>query len=146
MTSRPPAPQKKSRKRPPFQRGPQPHPRPPTATGTQRPQPLQNFQPRFIRPPPPPLLQRPRFAAPPPSAPITAPLPIPPPTLGQLPQAYSPPKPTAQIPPFMSFGKPRTDKKYQKPSWMVNNKTQHFKYDQFSKPTPVRFAWKISQL
>jgi hypothetical protein len=79
MSSRPPAPQKKNRKRPPFQRGPQPHPRPSTASGTQRPQPLQNFQPRFIRPPPPPLLQHPQFAAPPPSAPITAPLPIPPP-------------------------------------------------------------------
>jgi len=53
-----------------------------------------------------------------------------PPTPGQPPQGYSPPKPTAQIPTFTLFCKPRTEKKYQKPSWMVNNKTQHFKYDQ----------------
>ncbi len=130
MSSRPLALQKKNKKRPPFQRGPQPHPRPLLVSGTQRPPIIKNFQPRFIWPPPLPLLQCPQFAAPPLSAPITAPLPIPPPTPGQLPQGYSPPKPTAQIPPFMSFGKPRTEKKYQKPLWMVNNKTQHFKYDQ----------------
>ena len=123
MSSQPLVPTKKNKRRPLFQRGSML--RPSLSSVTQGPQ---IERPHFVRPPPP--LQRPQFVASPLSASITAPQPIPPPTPGQPLQGYLPPKPTAQIPLFTSFGKPCTKKKYQKPSWMVNNKTQHFKYYQ----------------
>jgi hypothetical protein len=58
-----------------------------------------------------------------------------------MPQGYLPPKLIAHIPPFTPFRKLRTEKS-QKPSWMVNNKTQHFQYDQAFQAYAATFGSK----
>ncbi len=122
-------PTKKNKRRPPFQRGSLS--RPTLSSVTQGPQIQRPFQPHFVRPPPP--LQRPQFVASPPSASITAPPPIPPPTPGQTLQGYLPPKPTAQIPLFTSFGKPPPKRSIRSlRGWLITKRnisstTRHFK-------------------